>query len=323
MRAPSVSRASAGRRRARLLVGIAGVGCALAVSAPGLAVALPELPGLVYRFSAGAALFAPPGVGSDGALYVGSGEGYVHALTSDGGFRWSRTLLGRVVAPPIFDGATGRLFVATSEARLYALERDSSLRWVFPLPVAPKTELVLTAKGTLLFVGTDDHLYGVTTSGALVLRLAAPGARSAPALLQGGGAALILQGSLATLSGYGFERAPLKRAFGPFALLAVAANQAVFACENGSARVFGPGFAWLPALNRDCLSPPVACEEFLAIAESGGNVRLVYPSQLSTSFALGEPPLTPVWDAARRRLVLSTRLGSVLVVQVPSVAPRP
>ena len=132
---------------------------ALVVSGAGPAQAAPrpELPGLVFRFDAGSSLFASPGVGSQGELYIGSGDGYVHALESDGSYRWSYTLRGRVVAPPVLDAATGRLFVATSEARLYALEHDASLRWVFPLPVAPQSELVLTPKGTLLFVGTDEH----------------------------------------------------------------------------------------------------------------------------------------------------------------------
>jgi hypothetical protein len=93
----------------------------------------PLAPYEIFRFSAGSTLFAPPGVGKDGAVYVGSGEGYVHALSSDGGYRWSYTVKGRVVAAPVEDPATGRVFVVTSDARLYALEADSHLRWVFPL----------------------------------------------------------------------------------------------------------------------------------------------------------------------------------------------
>ncbi|HEX2871577.1 MAG TPA: PQQ-binding-like beta-propeller repeat protein, partial [Polyangiaceae bacterium] len=140
----------------------------------------------VFRFSASATLFARPGVGQSGSVYVGSGDGYLHALSPDGSFRWSYTVKGRIVAPPVEDPVTGRVFVATSEARLYALEPDSHLRWVFPLPVVPKTELSLTAKGTLHFIGQDDYLYGVTTGGAMNLRLAATGARSAPLQLASG-----------------------------------------------------------------------------------------------------------------------------------------
>lgn len=268
----------------------------------------------VFRFSAASALFAPPGVGRDGSVYVGSGEGYVHALGSDGGYRWSYTVKGRIVAAPVEDPSTGRVFVATSEARLYALEPDSHLRWVFPLPVAPKTELALTPKGTLLFVGQDDYLYGVTTSGALTLRLAATGARSAPVVLAGGQTALILSEAFATLKGYGYERAPLPGPFGTAAKLAIAADRAIFACEEGHARVVGAGSGLDVA--SDCLSPPVKGDGFFAIAEANGSVRLHFAGGGFATFPLGAAPLRPVWDAPRRRLVLSTAKGVVSVLEL-------
>lgn len=269
----------------------------------------------LFRFSAGSSLFAPPGVGRDGSVFVGSGDGYVHALAQDGGYRWSYTVKGRIVAAPIEEPATGRVFVATSEARLYALEPDSHLRWVFPLPVSPKSELALTPKGTLLFVGQDDHLYGVTTSGALTLRLAAPGARSAPTALEGGQSALVLSEAFAILKGYGYERSALPGPFGASAKLAIAANRVIFACEDGQARVVGSG----PELKlaSDCLAAPVQGSGFLAIAEASDSVRLRYADGSSLRVLLGATPLRPVWDAPRRRLLLSTATGVVSSRQLP------
>ena len=278
--------------------------------------AAPAEPFEVFRFSAASALFAPPGVGRDGSVYVGSGEGYVHALASDGRYRWSYTVKGRIVAAPVEEPATGRVFVATSEARLYALEPDAHLRWVFPLPVAPKTELALTPKGTLLFVGRDDYLYGVTTSGALTLRLSAAGARSAPAALDGGQSALLLADTFATLKGYGYERTPLPGPFAASAKLAIAANRAIFACEDGHARVVGA--AESVDVPSDCLSAPVRGDGFLAIAEASGTVKLHYASGAAVTLPLGAAPLRPVWDAPRRRLVLSTATGAVSVLELPA-----
>jgi hypothetical protein len=252
---------------------------------------------------------------------VGSGDGYVHALAPDGSFRWSYTVKGRVVAPPVEDPATGRVFVATSDARLYALEADSHLRWVFPLPVAAKSELSLTAKGTLLFVGQDDYLYGVTTGGALNLRLAATGARSAPAFLATGQTALVLGDTIATLKGYGYERAPLPGPFETSAKLALDAERAIFACEEGLARVVfsapADGARAELQIKSDCLSPPVRGAGFFAIAEASGDVRLVYPNGTSRKLPFEAAPLRPIWDAARRRLVLSSATGSVMVLELP------
>jgi hypothetical protein len=268
----------------------------------------------LFRFSAGSGLFARPGVGQDGALYVGAGDGYVHALASDGSFRWSYTVKGRVLSPPVEEAASRRVFVATSEARLYSLESDSQLRWVFPLPAPPKTELVLTPKGTLFFVGQDDHLYGVTTGGALTLRLAAPAARSAPVVLEGGLLGLVLGENLATLKGYGYARTPLGVAFGVGAKLAVDAKRAIFACDDGRARVFASAGDELDTAS-DCLSPPVRGEGFFAVAEAGGLVRLVFADS-SESLSLPAAPLRPIWDPARRRLIVSTATGSVAVLEL-------
>jgi outer membrane protein assembly factor BamB len=289
---------------------------ALGLSASLAQARAPLEPQELFRFSAGSALFAAPGVGRDGSVYVGSAEGYVHALASDGRYRWSYTVKGRIVAAPLEDSATGRFFAATSESRLYCFEPDAHLRWVFPLPVAPKTELTLTPKGTLLFVGSDDYLYGVTTSGALVLRLAAPGARSAPALLASGQTALVLGEQLGIVKGYGYEKAALPGPFSAAAKLAIAADRAIFACEDGKARVLGGSGKPFEQAS-DCLSPPVRGDTFFAIPEVSGSVRLVYDDGTSQAIALGAAPQRPVWDAARRRLVLSTATGTVRVLELP------
>jgi outer membrane protein assembly factor BamB len=277
-------------------------------------------PQTVFRFAASSTLFARPGVGHDGSIYVGSGDGYVHALSADGSFRWSYTVKGRVAAPPVEEASSGRVFVATSEARLYALETDSHLRWVFPLPVAPKTELTLTPKGTLLFVGVDDYLYGVTTGGALTLRLAATQARSAPVALASGQSGLVLGDMFGQLKGYGYERSPLPGPFSAAAKLAVDAERAIFACEDGNVRVVNVAATELSAKS-DCLSPPVRGDGFFAVAEANGAVRLLYKDGTSSSIPLGSAPLRPIWDAPRHRLVVSTALGAVTVLELAGGPP--
>ena len=274
----------------------------------------------VFRFGAGSDMFVRPGVGQDGGLYVGSGDGYVHALWPDGSYRWSYTVKGRVAAPPVEEPSTRRVFVGTSEARLYALEPDARLRWVFPLPVPPKSEMTLTPKGTLLFVGQDDYLYGVTTSGALVLRLAATGARSGPALLGDGKTGIVLGDTLATLKGYGYEKVPLPTPLAGVPWLELAADRAVFACENAKARVVGGAGPTLEVAS-DCVAPPVRADGFFAVAESKGRVRLLYPGGASATIPLGATPLRPVWDGPRRRLILSSTTGAISVLEVPPPEP--
>jgi len=268
-----------------------------------------------FRFAAAAPLFVRPGIGRDGAVYVGSGDGYVHALGPDGAFRWSFALTGRVIAPPVEDPNTGRVFVATSDARLYALERDSHLRWMFPLPVAAKGELSLSPKGTLFFVGQDDYLYGVTVTGALAVRLAAPGARSAPMALEGGQTGLVLGDSLATLKGYGFARRALPDKVDLSGKLALDPQGDVFGCAGGSARV--ASFRGLALdLASDCVAPPVRGDGAYAIAEAAGVVRIIMADGDERVIRLGATPLRPNWDGVRKRWVLACVSGSVLALDM-------
>jgi hypothetical protein len=182
------------------------------------------------------------------------------------------------------------------------------------LPVAPKSELTLTSKGTLLFVGQDDYLYGVTTGGALSLRLSAAGARSAPVQLALGSTALVLGDSLAILKGYGYQRAPSGGHFGPFAKLALGADGAISSCEEGRVRVFLAGPDELSAPS-DCFSPPTRGAGFFAVAEAGG-VRLFHSDGTTQRVPLDAVPLRPVWDAARNRLIVSSAIGSLTVLEL-------
>ena len=303
---------------ARLLLAaltLARVGAAHAAEAP-----LPE-PYLLSRFFAGAGLFAPPGVGTDGSIWIGTGDGYLHALAPDGRYRWSYTVQGRIVAAPRQDPATGRVFVATSEARLYCFEPDSRLRWTFHLPVSAKSEVALNDKGTAFFVGTDDHLYGVTSSGAMVLRLAAPRARSSPVMLADGRLALVLGEEWARIKGYGWERSPLPAAPSG-AKWALSARGALLSCDARRAIVHG---ARAPerSVASECLQPPVEGDAFVAVAEAGGAVRLHYRGGEVTEIALGATPLRPVWDAPRRRLVLASVDGAVRVYELPVAGGKP
>ncbi|HEY0469872.1 MAG TPA: PQQ-binding-like beta-propeller repeat protein [Polyangiaceae bacterium] len=132
-------------------------------TATGTSTALPR-----FRFDAGAPLAAPAEVAPDGRVCVGTVDGYVHVLDSDGSFRWSRSVHGAVTRRPHFAGP--HWFIATSAQRLYALNRDGSLAWMFQLYSAFDSELTSDASGTVYFVTADQLLYGLTVHGVVSLR---------------------------------------------------------------------------------------------------------------------------------------------------------
>jgi hypothetical protein len=94
----------------------------------------------------------------------------------------------------------------------------------------------------------------------------------------------------------------------------VAADRAIFGCDGARALSVGS-----PPLDVEsaCLTPPVRGDGFFAVAETTGGVRLLHDSGVSTHVPVGASPLRPIWDAPRRRLILASATGSLVVYDLP------
>ncbi len=110
--------------------------------------------GIEWRFDTGGPLHAPPAVGADGVVYVGTGDGTLLSIGPDGVLRSSYTLEGAVVSVPVIDPA-GRVYVATAARRLYSFAPSGALGWQARTPSHLATDLVLSHPSGVLFGGTD------------------------------------------------------------------------------------------------------------------------------------------------------------------------
>ncbi len=119
----------------------------------------------IWSFHAGAPLQAAAGAGR-GTVAVGSSDGYLHALREDGAYRWSYTLKGAIVAPPMID-ARGTVFAVTASRRLYALTAQGTLAFTMALSGRPLAPLRWGSDGSLLISTRDGIAYAITTSGAM------------------------------------------------------------------------------------------------------------------------------------------------------------
>ena len=132
-----------------------------------------------FRFHAGAALLAPAGVAADGAVCVGTADGYVHSLAADGNFRWSRSVSGAVIRQPILSGQLW--FIVTNAERIFALTAEGSLAWIFKPPSPIASELAVDATGVSYFVAADQYLYGISAHGGVCLRAPFGALKAGPA----------------------------------------------------------------------------------------------------------------------------------------------
>ncbi|MET0793970.1 MAG: PQQ-binding-like beta-propeller repeat protein [Polyangiaceae bacterium] len=249
----------------------------------------PAVPRLRFRFDAGAALSAPAGVAPDGALCVGTVDGYVHGLAADGSYSWSHTVHGAVTRRPLFAGQHWQ--IATSAERIYALRADGTLSWVFK-PLSPvASELVADANGTLYFVAADRFLYGVSARGGISLRASFGELKAGPSLSPDG--AIWLEnraGTVVRVSGQAVRR------FAPVA----PGKSAEFQFADPEVLRDPDGHEWR--------GQPSGALEYRATSEASPVLVPLSAAAL----------LVPAWSAASRYAVLSSRAGLVFAIDPPS-----
>jgi hypothetical protein len=162
-----------------------------------------------WCFGAGAPVESPPALGPDGEVYVATGEGYVHALTPEGGFHWSYTVKGAALGGPIVQ-PDGTIVVATRLNLIYALRPNGRRLWVYRVPEPITTALSVSTKGTLVFGAGQRQVYAVSRRGGLLWRVALSAAVTTPALIHENGSVFI-----GTEAGTATWVAPARRSMWP------------------------------------------------------------------------------------------------------------
>jgi outer membrane protein assembly factor BamB len=108
-----------------------------------------------------------PAVGADGSVYVGSADGYLYALSSEGTLRWRGATSGAIDLASPAVGGDGTVYVGSTDGFLYAFNGTTGARrWRF----APGSEIAsapaIADDGTVYF--RDDRalhaLTGTATS---------------------------------------------------------------------------------------------------------------------------------------------------------------
>jgi len=111
-----------------------------------------------------------PTVGVDGTLYVGSSDGRLTALNTDGSTRWTFQADGQVGTPTI--GPDGTLYVGTwrgdtgnnMRGSLYAIRPNGTQKWRFPAGDWVDSSPVLGPDGAI-YVSSGGTLYAIASSG--------------------------------------------------------------------------------------------------------------------------------------------------------------
>ena len=114
---------------------------------------------------ASALISAPPLIGADGTIYVGSRAGTLTALDASGNVRW-RYESGEDMSSYVAQDRDGTLYIGLFNERVQALDADGRLRWEVSLNGAMRSAPARGLDGTL-YVGTlGGQLYALAAVAA-------------------------------------------------------------------------------------------------------------------------------------------------------------
>jgi hypothetical protein len=120
-----------------------------------------------WRFEADSAnLWWRPAIGPDGTIFVHGSQGYVYALTPDGGLKWLAQVQAYPYGPPAA-GADGSSYYASIQT-VFALNPDGTERWTY---TDAGTQAVTVGPG----VGPGGNVFVANDFGLGALALASSG----------------------------------------------------------------------------------------------------------------------------------------------------
>ena len=132
---------------------------------------------LKWKFSAGerASFLSTPAIGSDGALYVTSGDCNLYVINPTGDQKWTLQICqygysgGPLIPSAVLD-ADGTIYVGSIESgpmyKLLAIGHDGQLRWTYDIgashsSVPRLTSAAIGADGTIYLASNDYSLYAI------------------------------------------------------------------------------------------------------------------------------------------------------------------
>ncbi len=134
----------------------------------------PATQSLRWQYAAGSSITAAPAIGVDGAVYVGSQDGQLHALNTDGTARWQFRTGGRIRSSPAV-GSDGAVYFGSDDRGIYAVRPNGRLLWAAQARGVVSASPVIAPDGTVIVGSQDGWLYAFSAGGTRLWEFAANG----------------------------------------------------------------------------------------------------------------------------------------------------
>jgi len=112
--------------------------------------------------------FSSPVIDNNGIIYIGTVDGTLHAINSDGTEKWRFTTTDNMdseMTTPSID-ENGTIYVATKNSYLYAINPNGTEKWRVGLQWYIHSSPVIANDGTI-FIGGDEKFYAIFPNGTI------------------------------------------------------------------------------------------------------------------------------------------------------------
>lgn len=119
---------------------------------------MPPAGGQLWSYTTGGAIYSSPAIGPDGTIYVGSTDGYLHAIHLDGQLRWAFTEpapYGSFNSSPMV-GPDGTIYARRRDGYLYAVNPNGTRKWKTLVNCDSWVSPALGTDGTIYVAGYTD-----------------------------------------------------------------------------------------------------------------------------------------------------------------------
>ncbi len=122
-----------------------------------------------WRFRTGNHIDSSPAIGSDGTIYFGDWNGWVHALNPDGTLKW-QYLTGDIITASPAIGPNGSIYIGSQDDNLYAFNPNGTVKWTFHTGGWVRVSPCIGDDGTVYCVSLDNYLYAIRPDGTMKWR---------------------------------------------------------------------------------------------------------------------------------------------------------
>ena len=119
---------------------------------------------VAWKYTIGEPVWSSPAIDANGTLYVGSEDGRLYAINSNGTFKWS-CQTGTYVSDSPAIGADGTVYVGSYDHKLYAVNPNGTFKWSFTMGEILWSSPTIGADGTVYVGSSDCKLYAINPDG--------------------------------------------------------------------------------------------------------------------------------------------------------------